>query len=158
MGTAIIVYVRHAAHCPGESMPRPEPREARILDNDVAPVGPRDPNKRSTYIDESRKVRLLGAVVGARIICDRVESTRDGQPEYSDSAGPDPLVKHFLGSRVGDVEGDAAVTFKGRGNPAAEKADGRGETAPACEKFKKVATWRQLRPVSTAAASVEVSL
>ena len=130
MRAADIVDEMKAAQGFGESFVSPEPGPLRIFDDNIARILPGSADKNFTDGEKPLIFATLRRVIGTRVVRDRDESTRNGEPENTNDAIADPSQEHSLRPRTEDVKGWSEVTVKGRGDSTTEVVDSRSEATP----------------------------
>ena len=123
MSAAVIIDVVQPSQHSLEVLVRPESRPTRVLDDDFAAIPPGVANEIGAYDNEAVMFKALGGVLGARVISDRDESARNGDPQNADEPVTDPMKQHALSPTRQKVKGGSTITLEWRGNPTAECVD-----------------------------------
>ena len=130
MCAADIVDEVKASQSFGEPFVSPEPGPTRILDDNIAVVLPGSADENFTYCEKPLVLVTFRGIIGTRVVRNRDESARNGDPENTNDPVADPSQQHALRSWTENVKCWSQVTIKGRGNPTTEMIDSRSKTAP----------------------------
>ena len=130
MRAADIVDEVKASQSFGEFSVSPEPGPTRILDDNIAGVLPGSADENFTYCEKPLVLVTFRGVIGTRVVRNRDESARNGDPENTNDPIADPSKQHALRSGTEKVKGWSDVTIERRGNPTTEVIDSRSKTTP----------------------------